>query len=283
MNWSKAKTILIIALLITNAILAIVLFSQDNQEVSTIKESFITDVVNILKEKDISIAVDIPNEIPSLNTLTVKYEMLESFDINKRFFDGQGLINKFDEDKIIISRENESITIENNKKMIYKNKRESKGYENLDKDTAEQIVMKFLKDRSYDTSGMILWRNEIDEDLNTYNIEFSMLYKEKYLENTYTKAVIDREGVLELKRLWLDPISEGETPIYINTAPKALLDLIGNEDLYGKTINNISLCYYFDPKKDDYIEDPEETKEGKSIPAWRVTFEDGSKIIIDNY
>lgn len=283
MNWSKAKTILIIAFLITNVALALILFSQENQEVSTIKESFIQDVVDILAKKNIYLNTEIPNEIPSLNTLTVKYEILEDTDVNKRFFDGQGEIEKLSDDEISISKENESVTIENNKKLIYKNNRENKGYKGLESDMAEEMVLSFLEERGFTRDGIKLWRTDIDETRSEYSMKFSRIHNERYLEKTYTNAILDVEGVLELERLWLDPVSEGETPIYINTAPKALLDLIGNEEMYGKTIDHISLCYYFDPQKDEYIEEPEETKEGKSIPAWRVSFDDGTKIIIDNY
>lgn len=282
-NWSKAKTILIIAFLITNLMLAIVLFSEEKQEVSTIKESFIQDVIDILEKKDIYVNTEIPDEIPSLNTLTVKYEMLDHLDVNSRFFDGKGKVQK-DTEKIIISKEDEIVTIENKKKLAYINNRENYGYEDLNRNNAKQMVFDFLEERGYDTSNTVLWRTTIEEDRENYIMQFSRMYNERYLENTYTNVVLDNKGVLYLERLWLEPVSEGETPIYINTAPKALLDLIGNSEVYGKTINNISLSYYFNPDEhEDYVEAPKETKEGKSIPAWRVTFEDGTKIIIDNY
>lgn len=283
MNWSKAKTILIIAFLVTNLVLATVLYSERNQEVTTIKDGFIEDVIDLLEKKNISIDTEIPDEIPSLNTLTVKYEILDRIDVNKRFFNGEGEVEKIDDDKFTVSKQNEVVTIENNKKLNYKNNRESNGYSGLERDNAKEIVISFLEKRGYDTSGMTLWRMELDENLDEYRMKFSNKYNERYLETAYTNVLLDREGVLELERLWLVPLNEGETPIYINTAPKALLDLIGNKSVYGKTINDISLCYYFDPKKDEYLKEPEETKEGKSIPAWRVTFEDGTKLIIDNY
>lgn len=283
MNWSKAKTILIIAFLITNAALALILFSQENEEVSTIKESFIQDVIEILEDKDIYLDTEIPNEIPSLNTLTVEYERLDGIDVNNRFFSGTGQVERLDEDQIEISKEDEIVSIENNKKLVYTNNRENKGYQGLESARAEEMVLSFLEERGYSIEGTELWRAEIDKSKSAYSMKFSRTYNEKYLEKTYTNAIVDLGGVLELERLWLDPVSEGETAIYINTAPKALLDLIGNEDVYGSTIDHISLCYYFDPQKDEYIEEPEETREGKSIPAWRVTFDDGRKIIIDNY
>ena len=34
--------------------------------------------------------------------------------------------------------------------------------------------------------------------------------------------------------MWLNPIDEGEKHIYINTAPKALLSLLVEEETHGK-------------------------------------------------
>lgn len=95
--------------------------------------------------------------------------------------------------------------------------------------------------------------------------------------------VIDNRGVASLERTWLNSLEEGEIPIYINTAPKAMLSLLSMEEVYGKTIEDISLCYYFEPENHEYLEQPNEARKGKTVPAWRVLFDDGYKVIIDNY
>lgn len=281
MDWSKAKTILIVAFIITNIILVVVLLSNNKQTESTTKQGFVEDVTRLLKNKDIFIDTEISKEIPSLNTLDVEYEMIDISQINNNFFKGNGVMEAKSESTVEISKNNEYISITNKKILSYENRTQLDKYKNLTKQKAEDIALEFLKDRKYDISDMKL--SYIKEENDNYNLEFSKLYNERYLETAYVNIMVDSRGVKNLDRIWLNIRSEGENPIYINTAPKAILSLLSMEESYGRTISDISLCYYFDPEKHEYIKDPKNARKGRTIPAWRVLFDDGYKIIIDNY
>lgn len=281
MDWSKAKTILIFSILITNILLASVLISNEKHMDSTIKKEFIDNVVKILKTKDISINTEIPKKIPSLNSLVVEYETVDISHVNSNFFSDEGFINHGDEGLVEIFKDKEFLSIKNGKRLVYENKDIKEIYPELSKDLSQDIVEKFLTERSYDISDMKL--SYVREDNGEYFLTFSKLYKERYLETAYVNAVVDSRGVKKLERIWLNAKNESENPIYINTAPKAMMNLLSMEEAYGKAIIDISLCYYFDPDGHEYIKDPMEAKQGKTIPAWRIIFEDGYKIIIDNY
>ena len=69
MDWSKAKTILIAAFIVTNILLGVVLFSDDYKTDTTTTEAFVEEVTRILDKKDITIATEISTEIPSLNKI----------------------------------------------------------------------------------------------------------------------------------------------------------------------------------------------------------------------
>lgn len=281
MDWSKAKTILIVAFIITNILLVVVLLSNNKQTESTTKQGFVEDVTRLLKNKDIFIDTEISKEIPSLNTLDVEYEMIDISQINNNFFKGNGVMEAKSESTVEISKNNEYISITNKKILSYENRTQLDKYKNLTKQKAEDIALEFLKDKKYDISDMKL--SYIKEENDNYNLEFSKLYNERYLETAYVNIMVDSRGVKNLDRIWLNIRSEGENSIYINTAPKAILSLLSMEESYGRTISDISLCYYFDPEKHEYIKDPKNARKGRTIPAWRVLFDDGYKIIIDNY
>lgn len=281
MDWSKAKTILIIAFIVTNILLGYVLLSSEKQVETTIKDSFVEDVIEILGRKDIKVNTDIPREIPSLNTLMVEYETIEPYEVNRNFFNGEGKIENKEAGIIEIGYEDEYLIITNKKILLYANNKEEDKYSNLDEKKVIDLALDFLEDKKYDTSDMEL--SFIKRYGNSFNLEFTKLYNNRYLEKSNTTMVIDSRGVKKMERMWLNPMEEGEKFIYINTAPKALLSLLSIEETHGKTIEEISLCYYFDPTEQDFIDNPDEAKRGKTIPAWRVLFEDGTKIIIDNY
>lgn len=281
MDWSKAKTILIVAFIITNMLLGVVLLSNNKPTDSTTKEGFIQDVTRLLNNKDIHVDTEISREIPSLNTLDVEYEMIDILKVNDQYFDAAGTMGSQGEDVVTIQRDNEYISIKNKKILSYENRNELEKYKGLTKEKAEDIAMNFLRDKKYDLSDVKL--SHIKEQEDKFYLKFSKIYNQRYLETAYLNIIVDTRGVKYLDRLWLDVKSEGETSIYINTAPKAILSLLSIPESYGKTIDDISLCYYFEPEKHEYIKDPKSAKKGRTIPAWRVLFKDGYKVIIDNY
>ena len=281
MDWSKAKTILIVAFILTNIALGAVLLSNNNQTESTIAHGFVEDVTRLLKNKDISVETEISREIPSLKTLGVEYEVIDISKINNNFFQGKGVVELKEEGLVEILNGDEYISITNKKILLYEDRNKSEKYIDLTEDRAKDIAIDFLENKKYDISDMKL--SNVKEEEGIYHIEFSKIYNDRYLETAYLNMVVDTRGVKTLERMWLNVQGEGEVSIYINTAPKAVLSLLSMEEAYGKTIKDISLCYYFDPEKHEYIKDPQNAKKGKTIPAWRVLFDDGEKIIIDNY
>lgn len=280
MDWSKAKTILIVAFIITNILLGFVLFSGDKKIDSTTTQGFVEEVTKILSKKDISIDTEISTETPKLNTLTVEYEIMDAYQANKNYFNGEGKIVSEGQDTIRISKEEENITITNKKRLSYENNNETEKYKELNEELAKDIALEFMQDKSYNTSDMIL--SYIKNENNNYYLEFSKVYNGRYLEKTETNIEIDSRGVKKLDRLWLNVLEEGEIPIYISTAPKAILSLLNMEEVYGKTIIDISLTYSFDLSEQTHIKDPKDAKKGGTVPAWRVLFKDGYKVIIDN-
>jgi len=281
MDWSKAKTILIVAFIITNLLLAYVLLNSEKQVETTLNDSFVEDVIGILERKNITINVNIPRDIPSLNTIMVEYETIEPNEINRYFFNGEGKLENKGSGIVEISYGDELVTIANKKILSYTNNNSEVKYSDLDEDKAKELALNFLEERNYDTSDMKL--SFVKSDGKSFSLEFTKIYNDRYLEKSNTNIFVDSSGVKKLERMWLNPIEEGEKYIYINTAPKALLSLLSEEKAYGKAIDEISLCYYFDPAEQDFVDNPEDAKRGKTVPAWRVLFEDGTKIIIDNY
>jgi regulatory protein YycI of two-component signal transduction system YycFG len=281
MDWSKAKTILIVAFIITNILLAYVVINEKPVDESTIKDEFVEDVVRLLKDKNISIATQIPKEVPYLNTMIVGYEKLSINELNKNFFNTTGNVNDDRDGFGTLENGNESVAVFNNKLIIYENKEEKEIYKDLNEEKTIQLAEEFIKKKGFDISDMKL--NFIKEDKGTFYLEYSKVYNDIYVEKAYTNLQIDKRGIKRFERQWLKVRNLGETKIYINTAPKSVLALLGMEEVYGKTITDISLCYYFDPQKHDYLKEPGKARQGKAIPAWRIQFDDGYKVYIDEY
>lgn len=281
MDWSKAKTILIVAFIITNLLLVHVLIGEKTIEEPTIKEDFVEDVIKLLEDKNISLATNIPTDIHYLNTMIVKYEKINLNELNSRFLQGKGSINNDEEGLGQIIDGERSIVLINNKLIIYENKGERELFTHLNEDKAIQVAEDFIKEKQFDISDMKL--TFIKEEEGIFYLEYSKIHEDILVERAFTNLQIDKKGVKRFERLWLIKEELGETEIYISTAPKAILALLGMGEVHGKTITDISICYYFDPQKHNYLEEPGEAKQGKAVPAWRVQFDDGYKIFIDEY
>lgn len=281
MDWSKAKTILIAALIVTNFVLGYFLYANQNNKDTTISDNFVEEVVVQLESRNIKIDTEIPRESPELVSLTVEYEVVDAEDANQIFFDGRGRIAAKGEGLVEIHDEDGIISIISDKLIRYESNNTTDKYDIRSEEDAINIATEFLEDKNISLSDMKL--SYIRKNDDSYDLEFTKLYGDYYLESTFTNMKVDNKGVLRFERNWLNSIEIGDRPIEITSAPKSLLAILGRGEVQGKTIVDISICYYFDPGKHGYDTNPGEVQQGTTIPAWRIQFDDGYKIFVDNY
>lgn len=280
MDWSKAKTILIVAFLVTNILLASLVIYNKKQVPPTLSDEFVLEVAKMLGEKNISLDTTIPRTEEGLVPLTVRYESLNPEDINEKLYGGQGKIET-NNNETTISGLTSQVQLRNNKIFTYTNEDKLVRYKNLDEEMAVKIADKFIRELNFQREDMDI--SYIFKDGDSYKITYSKKYEDIYVERAYIDLIISPVGVETCTRIWLDLKLKGDVKIYTSTAPKAILSFLSMEEVYGKTIVDISMCYFFDPNQHEYVETFENAKEGKTVPAWRVLFSDGSRIMLDNY
>ena len=281
MDWSKAKNVLIIGFVVINILMGYVLIAKDKEVDATNSSDFINQAIELLNKKEIGVHTNIPNANPELPALTVVFENMKPELINKNFFNSRGYVSSVSEELVEISLGDEIISILNKKLLIYESSAKEIKYPTLSDDIVIDIAKEFLIEKGYKIEDTKISHMKRVEDY--YYVEFSKVVNNIYLESSFTNIQIDSRGVIKMERMWLDVKEVGESLISISPAPKSILGLLSMKEVYGKNISDISLCYYFNPGKHDYIEDPIEAKQGRAIPAWRIQFEDGYKVIIDNY
>ena len=164
-----------------------------------------------MKNKQISVATQIPKDKPHLNTIIVGYERADIKELNKRFFNDEGIIKYNREGLGEITKDYQDIVIVNKKLITYENKEDKENYSNINKDKATQISEEFLKDRQFDISDMKL--TYIKEDKGVFYLEYSKLYEDVIVERAFTNLQIDKRGVRRLERLWLNTKDLGEVEI----------------------------------------------------------------------
>lgn len=282
MDWSKAKSIMIIALLITNTILfGFNIYNYKTTSDSSNTRGFIEETASLLDKKRIKIKTSIPRSEIKLHTLRVEFESFDPGQLNERFFNSSGNVDAPSTGLTKINYKKELISIINNRRMIYENSSNVKNFEVKSFSDAQDIANDFLINHKFETRDMKL--SHMEKIGNSYVLNYSKTYDDIIVEKSYTNFVIDSSGVVSMDRLWLNVTDISESQIHLIPASKALLTLLDDNEYYNRTITNIDACYYFDPEEQGYVEDITKAEQGRAIPAWRIQFDDGENIEIDNF
>ncbi len=280
MDWSKAKNILIIAFIITNILLAYVLINSRTTNVPIVGDDFIKDVKGFLLEKNIKLAVDIPKNIPSLPLFRIKYEMYNPEDIAYRFL-GKDYTTETIKGYEYYTNGNEKIAVKDSNEIIYENNNTNSIYNNLTPKKAEHLAKDFIKDKGFSDEDCKL--SIINYEGQVYYVEYTKVIDGFYFEKSYMRFTISSYGITKFERYWIESAEPDEsTTVTVMSAPRALLKLLTMEEAHGKTIEEIAICYYLDPQKHIGVNDPNNTKGGKTTPAWRIIFDDGTKIFLED-
>ena len=197
MDWSKAKTILIIALIFTNIFLATFFYSGNDAKALLASQELKKEVENILMRKDIKLETKIPELEASRLNLVVEYENLIAEDLNKNFFNDQGIV----ESKSALTeiyKGNESLVIINDKLLIYENETMAieSGQSNIESATA--LALSFMEEKAYKTDDMKLSFSQETED--GFFLDFTKSLDDLYIEHSFTTFRIKDGQVRKMER-----------------------------------------------------------------------------------
>lgn len=270
MDWSKAKTILIIAFIITNGFL---IYHIQKDTMNGTLDNRIPEVVSILEGKNILVNTDIPAQTVELPALEVEYVTYEKEEIEKLFEKELG---------DPINSKNIELSIEGNDKIIvYKNSKYNPYIEELDGKRAQQEAERFLKKYGFMTPDALYWSSLEQE--RGFKVTFRQKYKGKFLEHSYMTLLVTKSGVKEFERIWLKPLKFGTNKQGVIPASKALLKFMnewnGNQKV---SIVDISLVYWLDSSQNTLTQ-WENIESGTAIPAWRLELDNGEVRFITGF
>ncbi len=244
MDWTKAKTILIAALIVTNIILGIFVFieKKDNQEIYS---EVIEETVNFLKNRNIFIYSKIPESIKKMPVLEVEY-------VN---FPIENIDEKISEEEIQLNQ-------------------------TLSDDEAVQLAWDFLERNDLMNENVHL--ESIKKDVNGYLILYKNYYKDILLEECYMKFVINKGKIASFEREWYYPIKAGENKKRTIPATTALLKFASQKENLNEeiVITDIELVYWLE---DNSLLNVENTTSDTALPAWKISFNNGEKKYINAY
>jgi len=209
MDWTKAKSILILALVVTNLVLIATYFFQNERFEDDEKE--MQDVtIKLLEEKNIFVEIDIPDEHPRMGKLTVQYDKMNE-DVIEQQLDGQiALPDSELTDKKLISMTTEFI-------------------EKCDLMT-ENVTFKRIERIGKDI--LVIYKNYINEIA---------------IEDSIIICTIRDGKITEFERYWLNPLEVNDIEKETISADTALIKFM-SENTAGEKIyvHDIELVYWLD-------------------------------------
>ncbi|MBK5251388.1 MAG: two-component system regulatory protein YycI [Peptostreptococcaceae bacterium] len=278
MDWTKAKTILIIAFIITNAFLFYNLEkdgpSSDN--LSGLAAERIEEVEEILDKRGISLPLGIPREMPEVASLEVAYFQIDKYAEAEAF-----LVNGFNPGDDSFSKGPEALRVLEGKMLVYENTEVFQGDEPSIDDAVDSAEV-FLEEKGFSLKDAIL-ESAISEN-GLVELIYVQIVKDLPLENGRMELLVSTLGVARIERIWMEVISVGDSARKVIPAAKALLMAL--ETLEERRINEIEgmdLIYLFDTKKTS-LSKWQDIKSGTALPVWRIDLpEEGGSIYVDAY
>lgn len=209
MDWTKAKTILIIALIITNCVLIATYFFQEYQFNSD-DEKVHDTTIKLLENKNIFIETDIPKTHERMPKLTVQYDKIDSAAIDQQIANHRALMpDAVTEDNLIA------------------------------------LTTEFIEQCNLMTENVTF--DKIERDGDSYKIIYKNFLGEYQIEESYINFTVTRGKITDVKRFWLNPIEVSDIKKEVIPAVTALIRFMSeNTEEERIRVQDISLVYWVD-------------------------------------
>jgi regulatory protein YycI of two-component signal transduction system YycFG len=210
MDWTKAKTILIIALLITNIFL-LVTYTLSNSDNETSEEELLRETIALLEEKNIYVKGELPSVYQKMPVLMVQYDRLDPDFLRKKLAEQTPMESKSGSRKEIV-----------------------------------KMVEAFLKDCGIWSPNVILDKVE-QQDNKTY-VHYKNEYEGYLVEDSYIICTVENGVITEVDRFWLKPKGLGQAKKATISASAALLSLMREKDQREAIlVEDMELVYWLNP------------------------------------
>lgn len=210
MDWTKAKSILIVALMVTNIIL-ISVYGIKAMEVVDTEQELQTNTLTLLEEKGVFVEGTLPTKHSSMPVLHVEYDRLDSEVLETQLWS--------------------QIPIDENDRSRESMLALSDGFLEKCGILTQTVEMKTIKQTGRTTT--VTYRN---------------LYEGIAVEDSFIICTIEGGQVVKLERVWLNPIEFGKTKRETMSASAALLDMLSKKnEISTITVKEMEMVYWLDP------------------------------------
>lgn len=209
MDWTKAKSILIAALVVTNLILIITYVFQ-NSSVKNNEEELQSITMKLLAEKNIFIETDIPEDHHRMPKLTVQYDKINEDVINEQLANQAVLGESEQTDENLVA-----------------------------------VTSAFIENCGLMTENVTFDR--IDRKDGIITVTYKNYVNGISIEESYIICTVKDGIITDFKRYWLNPVEVGDMKKEVISAAAALIKFMSEKTEEGEIhVKDISLVYWLD-------------------------------------
>lgn len=268
MDWSKAKTVLIMVFLIADIFLGYQYFYFNRFDPNILDSDRIQKEISVFSKQDVIIKGSIPKRVLDLSPIKVKYKLTTKDDVAKAF----SLTDySYIENEKGLKMENKYILVQINqdKVFFYINKNLKLNSTALNEEKCEALVQDYLSTLGILPSDAELVEKSIENEFIRYR--YTQKYKGSFIDQSYIDIKCTNEGIYESTMKWFDDITQKSSETELQSPILAIKSLIKekkhpNEILF---INDIKQGYYVN-LSDVPDFDVKSVREITAIPTWRI-------------
>lgn len=253
MDWSKAKTILIIALLVTNIFLVATYETMGVKDNPEIMDQ--GTLIELLAQRGVYLETEIPKQAKDMELVPV--EVLHSVELEvEALLASEGARELFNIKDTVSPEEWFNIS---------------------DADVSSAYVdaaVDFITALGFMDEGVRLKEIYLNDN-NYVLIEFKNIYQGLPLEESTMVCTFNEGDLIDLDALWLKALANNRKKVSVMDPAVALLALVGEKKEEEKWIvRAIELAYWLNLNSRDI----EGTVTDTAFPAWCITYNDGEKM-----
>lgn len=285
MDWTKAKTILIFAFLITNLFLVGGLMGGNTREEALyMDETYLAQTLDFLEDQQLVIETELPRNIPRLAPMTVEYIFFPAIETADRFLgENWELVGEN-----TFRNQTRQLTIINSKLLVLQMLEPENPLQNMNEDTIIRASQDFLEAHQLYPEGLRLSQIYVGmvpeyHNESLHKLVYEQTYEDRFVGESYVHVYLNQQGIVAVEALLLkDPsgTEQAAVPRTMIDAPEALLrkldEILANEQYpLPVVVSRVEAGYYF-PLTSDPLTSWEAVASGTAVPAWKIVLKNGN-------
>lgn len=271
MDWMKSKSILIIALILTNGILLYNVWGNRDffRDVTDRDGSSWQQVEAIARSKQVTLDQKFVFPSEKLQGMRLEYQMYDPEQV------AQNLLGLYTEELGKYRNDlGDEMTLENGNKLLYAKNilKENETSDLLTIDSAKLKAEDFIDDIHFQSADMSYWN--VEQTGNQTVVVYRQYYKNYFLDDAYIRVIFTGSQISGFERKWFNPPEMLEDSRAIIEPSKAfflVLDALSEEkEPLPVTIEKMELGYRLD--SDALVSS---VKSGEASPYWRFLTSSG--------